>query len=118
MAAHNNLGKKGEVWANEWLTDHGFKILHQNWRFSHSEIDIIAAQKNILHIVEVKCRSNNRFGYPEESVDDDKVEHLLEAAEEYVHLNPEWSNIQFDVLSIQVKKSNQPDFFLVEDIYV
>lgn len=118
MAAHHNLGRMGEIWAREWLTNKGFCVLQQNWRFSHAEVDIIASRKNVLHFVEVKCRSNDCFGFPEESVDEEKVEHLLEAAEEYIHLNPQWSVIQFDILSIIALNSKDPDFFWLEDIYL
>jgi putative endonuclease len=69
MASHNELGKEGEVLAATWLKEHGYKILHCNWRHSHYEIDIVATKGKFLHFVEVKARKFSMFGgHPEESV--------------------------------------------------
>ncbi|MFM9908090.1 MAG: YraN family protein, partial [Chitinophagaceae bacterium] len=85
MASHNETGKKGEELAAAWLEESGFCLLHRNWRHSHYEIDIIATKSNKVHFIEVKTRSSNRFGFPEESVSDKKIENLMQAAEEFLH---------------------------------
>ncbi len=118
MAAHNELGKKGEALALTWLTGHNYRVLHQNWRHSRMEVDIIAEKEMVLHFIEVKCRSNHEFGYPEESVNRKKIQNLLNAADEYLYQYPQWKRIQFDVLSIQVKNENETEFFLIEDVYL
>jgi len=68
MASHNELGKEGEELAAKWLSEHGYTILHANWRHSHYEIDIVATKGKFLHFVEVKARKASPFGYPEDSV--------------------------------------------------
>jgi len=116
MAKHNDLGKEGEELAVKWFADRGYGILHTNWRHSHYEVDIIASKKNILHFIEVKARSNNAFGYPEESVDKKKIENLMKAAEEFLIQFPEWKRIQFNIFSILVKREGAHEYFLIEDV--
>ncbi len=118
MATHNETGKKGESLAADWLEKSGFTLLHHNWRHSHYEIDIIASRSNMLHFIEVKTRRSNRFGYPEESVSDRKMENLMQAAEEFLYRHPEWKKVQYDVLSITMGKNEEADFFLIEDVYL
>ena len=102
----------------DWLKLAGYSVLHQNWRYSHYEIDIIAIKENILHFIEVKTRRNHRFGFPEESVSKKKMSHLMQAAEEYMYLHPGWKRIQYDILSIILLNKKEPEYFLIEDVYV
>ena len=117
MASHNVLGKKGEELAKEYFEQNGYEILHCNWSYSRFEVDIIASKNNLLHFIEVKARSSNRFGHPEESVDKKKIQNLMSAAEEFLHQFPQWKKIQFDILSVTIKE-NQTEFFLIEDVYL
>ncbi|MGH2647861.1 MAG: YraN family protein, partial [Ginsengibacter sp.] len=96
MAHHNTTGMLGEKMALKYLCSKGFVILHQNWRHSHWEVDIIASFKNVLHFIEVKTRRTKKFGYPEEDVTKKKVTNLINASEEFLFLHPEWKRIQFD----------------------
>ncbi len=118
MASHNETGKKGEELAAAWLEKSGFSLLHRNWRHSHYEIDIIASKNDKVHFIEVKTRSSNRFGFPEESVSDKKIENLMQAAEEFLHRHPDWKNIQYDVLAITLSNNQEPSFFFIEDVYL
>lgn len=118
MATHNETGKKGEDLAAGWLQQNGFTLIHRNWRYSHYEVDIIACRNNMLHFIEVKTRRSNRFGHPEESVSDKKIENLMEAADEFMHRHPQWKKIQYNVLSITLLTNKEPTFFLIEDVYL
>ncbi len=42
MAAHNELGKEGELLAANHLQSEGYVIRHRNWRCGHKELDIVA----------------------------------------------------------------------------
>ena len=68
MAEHNELGKKGEELAVEYLRENGYKILDRNWVFQKAEIDIIAQKDNFLAVIEVKTRSSTDFGLPQDFV--------------------------------------------------
>ncbi len=117
MARHNQTGKEGEALAVGWLTQHGYYMLHQNWRHSHWEIDIIASKEKRLHIIEVKTRTSAMFGHPEENMDTKKMQYLINAAEEYLYQNPQWQQLQFDILAITINK-NEVEYFLIEDVYL
>lgn len=62
MAQHNELGKKGEQLAVDFLIENEYDIISRNYRFEKAEVDIIAQKKDVLAIVEVKTRSNADFG--------------------------------------------------------
>lgn len=118
MAAHNETGKEGEKLAAEWLRTKGFTILHCNWRHSYYEIDIIATKGKFLHFVEVKARHATSFGNPEDSVTKKKFKHLQKAADEYLFLHPGHQWIQYDILSITLHAHKDPDYFLLEDVFL
>jgi putative endonuclease len=118
MASHNNLGADGERLAEAWLKERGYEILHRNWRHSHYEIDIIASKNNILRIIEVKCRNASPFGYPEDSVTKRKFKNLQRAADEFLFRNPGHKWLQYEILSITLYKDREPDFFLLEDVFL
>ncbi len=118
MAIHNELGKSGENMATEHLQSLGYEILHVNWRFSHYEIDIIAKKGKKLHFIEVKTRSTEKYGYPEQSVSKKKFNYLKKAADEYLQQHPGHPWIQYDILSIIASPSKKPGFFLLEDVFL
>ena len=118
MARHNITGNLGEQMAADYFTEKGYRILHRNWRHSHWEIDIIADFKNILHFIEVKTRRTNTFGFPEDDVSKTKMKYLMTSAEEFLHQNPVWKMIQFDILSITLHENYSADFYLIEDVSI
>ncbi|MBN1415421.1 MAG: YraN family protein [Bacteroidales bacterium] len=100
MSNRMALGKRGEDIALQYLLKKGFKLLEKNWRFHHKEVDIIALDGQDLVFVEVKTRSNERYGSPEEAIDNRKQQYLIAAAEAYtLYRNPD-VNIRFDIVSI------------------
>ncbi len=100
MARHNELGKKGELIALNYLKDKGYTILDTNWRFKRDEIDILALDNSTLVIVEVKTRSTDYFGNPEEAVNEKKERFLIRAANEYIEQNDLDFDCRFDIISI------------------
>jgi putative endonuclease len=117
MAAHNEFGKAGEQLAVDWLETYGFQIVCRNWRFRRYEIDIIASRDRILHFIEVKSRHDDLFGKPEDWVNSRKGRHLLSAGEAFQERYPEWTQIQYDIVSILLTPDGKPDLFFIEDVY-
>lgn len=117
MALHNELGKKGEQLAEEYLSGLGYTILFRNWRYGRYEIDLVTEKDGVLHFIEVKTRSNNNFGLPEESIDKKKLRHMVHVGTKYHERYPQWKRIQFDVLSISCI-NNEIQYFLIEDVYL
>ena len=118
MASHNELGKEAEQMAVNYLTQKGYKILHCNWRYSSYEIDIIAMKNELLRIIEVKSLKSSELKYPEESVTRKKFKYLLKAADEFLFQNQQYRHVQFDILSIVLNRDKEPDYFLIEDVFV
>lgn len=118
MASHNELGKEGEELAIGWLRKNDFEILHCNWRYSRFEIDIIAKKNNLLHIIEVKSRNFFPGALPEESVTKKKFKFLVNAADEYLYQHPEYKHVQFDILAITLHRDGEPEYFLIEDVFL
>ena len=118
MAQHNLTGNTGEGLAAVYLLEKGYNILHQNWRHSHWEVDIIAEKDTILHFIEVKTRRSKKFGHPEENVDKKKIQNLINAAEEYLYQQPQWKRVQFNVFAITILKDEPVEYFFIEDVYL
>ncbi|MCA6485072.1 MAG: YraN family protein [Chitinophagaceae bacterium] len=114
---NKDTGNMGEELAVQALEERGFNILERNWHFKYWEVDIIASRENRLHFVEVKTRTNQKFGYPEESITRDKMQSLKNAAEAYQEKHPEWKYIQFDVAAITLNGDKLREFLLIEDVY-
>ena len=100
MAAHIELGAWGEEQAVDYLQRKGYTIVERDWKSRHRDIDIIATRDDVVVFVEVKTRSNQVFGEPEDAIDYRKMCNLRAAINHYVqykHLNKE---IRFDIISI------------------
>ena len=117
MAKHNETGDLGESLAKNFFVEKGYTVLHQNWRYSRWEVDIIASKENVLHFIEVKTKTTKNYGNPEEKVGKKKIQNLINAAEEYLHLNPQWKRIQFNILAITMLKYEPVEYFLIEDVF-
>ena len=118
MAKHHQTGQLGELLALEYFKEKGFEILFRNWRHKHWEVDLIMSRNGMLHFVEVKTRTNLKFGHPEESVDIKKIRYLINASEEFLFQYPQWQRIQFDILAITLQPDGQAVYFYIEDIYI
>lgn len=100
MASHNDLGKLGEEMAVRFLTRHGFEILQTNYVSGKAEIDIIAKKENLLTIVEVKTRSTDVFGLPQEFVTPKKIRLLTSAVNDFVQSYALDCEVRFDIIAI------------------
>ena len=118
MAEHNVFGASGEELAAGWLVKQGFELLERNWRFRKAEIDIICLRNKLPHFVEVKSRSSGSFGLPEMGVTQKKIMVLLQGINEWMYLHPQYKNFQLDILSITTHKDKDPEYFLIEDVYL
>lgn len=116
MAKHLETGKEGEEMAAAWLLEQGFTILHRNWKHSYFELDVIAEKEDILHFIEVKTRTTDTYGHPEEAVTAKKLERLMNAGEEFLNMYPVWERIQYDILSIRLYTNKAPEYFFIEDV--
>src|SRR6185436_5920616 len=102
MKHNQRIGKWGEDAVAAYLAERGYEIIVRNARTPYGEIDIVAKQDDITIFVEVKSRTSNKMGLPEESVNLRKQTHMLACAEHYAAEN-EIDHWQIDVISIEEK---------------
>jgi putative endonuclease len=117
MADHNELGKKGEKIAIDFLLKKDYQILEKNYRFLKAEVDIIAQKENILAVVEVKTRSSDYFGNPQDFVNPKKIKLLLSAIDYYVNENDLDVEVRFDIIAI-IHQKNKTKIEHLEDAFL
>jgi len=100
MAQHLETGESGEKAAREHIAALGYDILEKNWRSGKDEVDIIARHGEQLVFVEVKTRSTDYFGAPEDWVGPKKQRNLIRAANSYVEERDVDLDIRFDIIGI------------------
>jgi len=105
MAAHNELGKKGEELAVEFLLKKGYKIVSRNFKFQKTEVDIIARKGKTLAIIEVKTRSTPDFGDPQEFVKAKQIQNLVKAVDYFVDEHDLDVDVRFDIVAIIKNKA-------------
>jgi putative endonuclease len=108
MAAHNDKGKQGEELALANLVAKGYSVLHTNWRYQKTEVDIIAKIGNILVFIEVKTRNSEYFGLPESFVTEAKKRSFGKASEAYCQINQlNDVDIRYDIMAVIINKKTQ-----------
>lgn len=84
----------------------GYFIINSNYRNRYGEIDIVAAKDNYLIFIEVKTRTNLKYGDPLESIGKTKISRIKRLASAYISDNRlSGSNICFDVITIIIGKN-------------
>jgi putative endonuclease len=116
MARHNELGKKGEQLAVDFLIENNYAIIERNYRFDKAEVDIMAKKGDVLAIVEVKTRSTADFGNPQDFVKPKQIKNLVKAVNEYVDSNQLDLEVRFDIIAI-VKQRNRYDIEHLENAF-
>ena len=120
MAAHNELGKRGEALATELLQAKGYHLLDQSYRFERAEIDLVMLklEPGELVFVEVKTRSQDRWGAPELAVDQRKQQQMFKAAEAYIHEKQMRTvPVRFDVVAVNLADPEEPVFHHIVDAF-
>ena len=101
MGAKDVLGKEGEQAAASYLEGCGFRILDRNWRCPDGEIDIVAADRRALVVVEVKTRSGTRFGTPLDAVGQAKRRRLRRLAARWLATHgTRFDQVRIDVVGL------------------
>jgi putative endonuclease len=115
---HIKTGKAGESMAATYLSGKGWRVVEQNWRSGRGEIDIIAwAHERLLVFVEVKTRSYDAFGGPEDAVTAKKQQLLARTAGLYMEsIDYDWE-IRFDIVCIIGPEGKEPEIRHIEDAF-
>ena len=97
------IGQKAEVMALNFLNQKGYSLKEKNYRHKKSEIDLILVHNQTLVFVEVKYRSTNQFGHPEEFVSPNQQRSIIAGAEHYIEENKWAGNIRFDIIALDAQ---------------
>ena len=102
-----DLGKLGEDIATIYLKNNEYEILDRNYFYRHKEIDIIAKKRKMIIFVEVKLRTQDKYGEPSEAVTINKRKNIYIAAKGYIS-KKQWyyKPIRFDVIEIMIGKKH------------
>lgn len=113
---HNQyIGEKGENIASEYLEKIGWQIVSRNFRCKQGEIDIIARNKEEIIFIEVKTRTNFKYGFPAEAVNKQKLKHLKKAIEYYLYTNNiNNKTVRIDIIETYFIKKYNPKRYIVK----
>jgi len=111
-------GKLGEQLARSALKKKGYKIIEANYRCRQGEIDIVAHHSNSLVFIEVRTKTGNAFGSPEESITAQKKQRLISTAMEYLNSHrdlPENWRIDFVAVELDPLSNKATRIEIIED---
>lgn len=95
------FGIIGEKIAQGYLINKGYEILENNFYIKRGEIDIIAKKDNCIIFIEVKTRTNLKFGTPAMAVNSIKKKHIKSVAKTFLYLNRLYGHkVRFDVVEV------------------
>lgn len=109
MYFRREIGKWGENLASEYLENNNYEIIDRNFSCQQGEVDIIAKdrKKEELVFIEVKTRSNLKYGNPADSVNFQKQKHIKQVIQYYIYKNQIYHiAIRLDLIEIYIQKTN------------
>lgn len=118
QSSHIDTGRAGEEAAVQFLAEKGWRIAARNWRAGRGEVDIIAwAHDQLLVFVEVKTRTGDGFGGPEDAVDAKKQTLMARTAGLYMEqIGYDWE-IRFDIVAVLMQAGKVSRIRHVEDAF-
>jgi putative endonuclease len=97
----DELGRRGEDLAADYLARTGLVVLSRNWRCREGEVDLIATDGQRLVVCEVKTRSGTGYGEPSEGVTPAKAARIRRVTAAWLRAyRVGWCEIRFDVLAV------------------
>ena len=97
------LDTKGRQAAARFLERQGYDVIERDWECKSGTMDLIVSDEDALVFVEVKTRSNNDHGLPEEAISKDKRATCEKIAIAYLATaGVRDMAVRFDVVSILV----------------
>lgn len=119
-------GQEGENLAARHLEALGYRVVVRNWRphvrtgsgGMRGEVDIVAWQGKILCFIEVKARSSDQFGAPQEAVTATKQRQISRLANAYVSLHRlDDVPCRFDVVEVWLPPGGAPRLKLHQNAF-
>lgn len=112
------IGKRGEEVAVAFLKRKGYKIIQKNYKNKLGEIDIIAKDGETLCFIEVKTRTNFKFGFPQEAVTIFKQKKINRVALSYLkQYNLLNISSRFDIISVVLNNRQKFDIEIIKNAF-
>lgn len=108
MAAKDELGRRGEALAADYLNANGYRVIDRNWRCREGEIDVIAEQGDETVFVEVKTRSSTEYGHPFEAITTGKLRRMRRLAMAWCAQAGGWRRIRLDAIAVIARPGARP----------
>ena len=106
MTYQKRIGRTGEQIAAEYLTQKGYQLLDQNYSTRYGEIDLIALDRDVVVFVEVKTRTSNTYGAPEDSITPTKIEKMQNTALIWLQAHPDVpDDWRMDVIAVFIDQN-------------
>jgi putative endonuclease len=104
------IGKAAEDIAAAFLQSQGLEILERNYLRRLGELDIVARDRDVLAIVEVRTRGSDRFGGAAASVGYRKQQRLIRASAQLLQQRRDLApfHVRFDVVVVSHLGSPNP----------
>ncbi len=101
MAHNQALGARGEDRAAAWYLERGYDVADRNWRCGDGELDLVLCRGRTVVFCEVKTRSSNAFGNPEDAVTARKAQRIRRLALRWLDAHDRRAGeLRFDVVAI------------------
>jgi putative endonuclease len=96
------VGRRAENIAADFLRDQGLEILERNYLRRLGELDIVARDRDVLVVAEVRTRASARYGGAAASVDPRKQQRLIRATSQLLQQRRDLSHlrVRFDVVAV------------------
>jgi putative endonuclease len=119
-AENLELGARGETLAYWYLRQAGYTVVARNWRARSGggELDLVGWEGPTLAFVEVKSRTSQAAGPPEEAVTSNKQKRIIKGAKEYLRqLKRKPLSCRFDVVSVSLHPAKGLEVRLIKDAF-
>jgi putative endonuclease len=104
------IGQAAENIAADFLQAKGLDILERNYLRQLGELDIVARDRDVLVIAEVRTRATNLYGGAAASVDPRKQQRIIRAANQLLQQRKDLARlrVRFDVIVVSNIASKTP----------
>ncbi|MEH6443630.1 MAG: YraN family protein [Oceanospirillaceae bacterium] len=99
----NEQGKQAEKLALSWLKNNKLSLIESNYSCRFGEIDLIMLDDLHLVFIEVRLRTNSRFGSAANSVNVKKQQKIITTARHFLMTNQKFCQhiCRFDVIAFE-----------------
>lgn len=104
-------GRLGEKVARLFLEKKGYVWMESNYSMKGGEIDLVMTNDDFLIFVEVKLKTGDDFGNPEEMINKNKIANIKRVAQlflmEKTNLTKKYEKYRIDAVCIQTDKNKK-----------